>query len=175
MILITEFGTQLAPAVERRLLSLEAAGGILLFGTSPLMHDPAGWVKALAMERETYKRRAKYQRRGVLGDLGIALLQLLLNLGRKYGKIFQDYGTLAVLLRKDPEAVVEAMKRLIAHGFVTKHRRSKLIGTPQGQRRVQDSNARGPHARAGTGGVAARCGPAFRFGKTSCICSPGPR
>jgi DNA-binding MarR family transcriptional regulator len=113
----------------------------VVFYFSGHQHDPAGWVKALAMERETYKRRAKYQRRGVLGDLGIALLQLLLNLGRKYGKIFQDYGTLAVLLRKDPEAVVEAMKRLIAHGFVTKHRRSKLIGTPQGQRRVQDSNA----------------------------------
>jgi hypothetical protein len=33
------------------------------------------------------------------------------------------------------------MKRLIAHGFVTKHRHSKLIDTPQGERRVQDSNA----------------------------------
>jgi hypothetical protein len=98
-------------------------------------------VKAFAMERETYKRRARYQRRGVLGDLSIALLQLLLNFGRKYGKIFPDYDTLAALLRKDPEAVIEAMKRLITHGFVTKHRRSKLIGTPQGQRRVQDSNA----------------------------------
>src|SRR4029077_1220546 len=109
----------------------------VVFYFSGHQHDPAGWVKALAMERETYKRRAKYQRRGVLGDLGIALLQLLLNLGRKYGKIFQDYGTLAVLLRKDPETSVAAMRRFIAHGFVTKHRRSKLIGTLQGQRRVQ--------------------------------------
>ena len=45
------------------------------------------------------------------------------------------------MLRKTPETIVEAMKRLITHGFVTKHRRSKLIGTPQGDRRVQDSNA----------------------------------
>jgi hypothetical protein len=45
------------------------------------------------------------------------------------------------MLRKGTEAVVEAMKRLVLHGFVTKHRRSKLIGTPQGQRRRQDSNA----------------------------------
>jgi hypothetical protein len=47
----------------------------VVFYFSGHQHDPAGWVKALAMERETYKRRAKYQRRGVLGDLGIALLQ----------------------------------------------------------------------------------------------------
>jgi hypothetical protein len=48
--------------------------------------------------------------------------------------------TLAAMLRKDPETIIEAMKRLIACGFVTKHRRSKMIGTPQGERRVQDSN-----------------------------------
>jgi hypothetical protein len=45
------------------------------------------------------------------------------------------------MLRKTPETILEAMKRLIAQGFVTKHRRSKLVGTPQGERRVQDSNA----------------------------------
>jgi hypothetical protein len=98
-------------------------------------------VRAYAMERESYKRRARYQRRGVLGDLSIALLWALLNFGRKYGRIYPDYDTLAAMLRKDTEAVIEAMKRLIQHGFVTKHRRSKLIGTPQGRRRVQDSNA----------------------------------
>jgi hypothetical protein len=98
-------------------------------------------VRATAMERETYKRRARYQRRGALGDLGIALLQLLLNFARKYGRIFPDYDTLAALLRKDKEAIIEAMKRLITHKFVTKHRRSKMISTPQGARRVQDSNA----------------------------------
>ena len=97
-------------------------------------------VMARAMERESYKHRARYQHRGVLGDLCLALLELLLNFGRKYGRIFPDYDTLAALLRKSPETVVEAMKRLIGCGFVTKHRRSKLIGTPQGQRRVQDSN-----------------------------------
>src|SRR6516225_6225511 len=98
-------------------------------------------VMARAMERESYRHRARYQHRGVLGDLSLALLELLLNFGRKYGRIFPDYDTLAALLRKSPETVVEAMKRLITHGFVTKHRRSKLIGTPQGDRRVQDSNA----------------------------------
>jgi hypothetical protein len=98
-------------------------------------------VRARAMERESYRHRARYQHRGVLGDLSLALLELLLNFGRKYGRIFPDYDTLAALLRKSPETVVEAMKRLITHGFVTKHRRSKLIGTPQGDRRVQDSNA----------------------------------
>ena len=97
-------------------------------------------VKAGIMERESYKHRARYQHRGVLGDLSIALLVALMNFGRKYGRIFPDYDTFAAMLRKDPETIVEAMKRLIGCGFVTKHRRSKLIGTPQGQRRVQDSN-----------------------------------
>jgi hypothetical protein len=98
-------------------------------------------VRARAMERESYRHRARYQHRGVLGDLGLALLELLLNFGRKYGRIYPDYDTLAALMRKHPETIVEAMKRLIRCGFVTKHRRSKLIGTPQGDRRVQDSNA----------------------------------
>jgi hypothetical protein len=98
-------------------------------------------VRAHAMERESYKRRARYQRRGALGDLSIALLWALMNWARKYGRIYPCYDTLATMLRKDKEAVIEAMKRLITHGFVTKHRRSKLISTPQGQRRVQDSNA----------------------------------
>ena len=98
-------------------------------------------VRAYAMERASYKHRARYQHRGVLGDLSIALLAALMNFGRKYGRIFPDYDTLAAMLRKNPETIVSAMKRLITHGFVTKHRRSKLIGTPQGQRRVQDSNA----------------------------------
>ena len=31
--------------------------------------------------------------------------------------------------------------RLIDEGFVTRHRRSKLVRTPQGERRVQDPNA----------------------------------
>lgn len=98
-------------------------------------------VKAGAMERASYKHRARYQHRGVLGDLSIALLVALMNFGRKYGQIFPDYGTLAAMLRRDKETIVEAMKRLVSCGFVTKHRRSKLIGTPQGVRRVQDSNA----------------------------------
>jgi hypothetical protein len=98
-------------------------------------------VAALAIERASYKHRARYQHRGALGDLSIALLVALMNFGRKYGRIFPDYDTLAAMLRKDPETVIEAMKRLISCGFVTKHRRSKLIGTPQGERRVQDSNA----------------------------------
>ena len=98
-------------------------------------------VKATIMERETYKHRASYQHRGALGYLAIELLKLLMNFSRKYGRIFPDYDTLAALLRKDKETVIEAMKRLITHKFVTKHRRSKLIGTPQGTRRVQDSNA----------------------------------
>jgi hypothetical protein len=96
---------------------------------------------AIALERESYKRRTRYQHRGKIGDVGLSLLRVLMSLGRKHGRLFPSYETLAYALRKNPETVVEAMKRLIDAGLVTKHRRSKRIGTPQGERRVQDSNA----------------------------------
>jgi hypothetical protein len=99
-------------------------------------------VLATAVERKTYKHRAKGQHGGAIGDIGIQLLQLLLSFSRKYGRIFPRYDRLAAMLRKDRGTVIAAMKRLINAGFVTKHRRSKLIDTPDyGSRRVQDSNA----------------------------------
>jgi hypothetical protein len=102
-------------------------------------------VWALKLERESYKSRGRYQHRGKLGDLGIALLQLLMNIGTKYGRIFPSYEKLAALLRKHQDTVLEAMKLLIEAGFVIKHRRSKLVTVQAGghwvKRRVQDSNA----------------------------------
>jgi hypothetical protein len=98
-------------------------------------------VRAHAMERESYKHRKRYQRRGKLGDLSIALLWALLSFSKKYGRIYPCYRTLAAMLRKDKEAVIEAMKRLVDCGFVIKHRRSMVVDTPQGRRRRQTSNA----------------------------------
>lgn len=98
-------------------------------------------VLATAVERKTYKLRAKGQHGGALGHLGIELLRLLMSFGRKYRRIFPRYELLAELLRKDKGTVIAAMKRLIAEGFVTKHRRSKVVQTELGRRRVQDSNA----------------------------------
>jgi hypothetical protein len=48
-------------------------------------------------------------------------------------------------LRKCDNTIVSALGRLVHEGFVTRHRRSKLIRTPQGERRVQESNAYGVH------------------------------
>jgi hypothetical protein len=59
-----------------------------------------------AVEKASYKHRARYQHRGVLGDLSIALLVALLNLAKKHGRIFPCYGTLAHLMRKDKETVI---------------------------------------------------------------------
>ena len=99
-------------------------------------------VRAYVMERESYRCRAKGQHRGVLGDLGIDLLEALINLALKYGQIYPKLETLARMVRKDVSTLIEAMKRLINRGFVTKHRRSKLVTTAEGhQRRRQDSNA----------------------------------
>jgi hypothetical protein len=98
-------------------------------------------VRAYAVERETYKRRARGAHRGDLGDLGVELVKLLLWFARKYGRIFPKYATLAAILRKTEKTIIEAVKLLIEAGFVKKHRRSKKIETPQGARRVQDSNA----------------------------------
>jgi hypothetical protein len=63
-------------------------------------------------------------------------MRALMAFVRKHGKIYPCYRTPAHMLRKDPETIVEAMKRLIRHGWATKHRWSKIIKTPNGDRRV---------------------------------------
>lgn len=109
-------------------------------------------VLAYAIDRNTRKHRAKYQHGGVLGDRAIELLRLLMNFGRKYGQIFPDYDTLARTFGKCKQTMITLMKRLIREGFVTKHRRSKMITTEIGARRVQNSNAYEVHLpRQGVG------------------------
>jgi hypothetical protein len=103
---------------------------------------------AILVERKSYQGRARYQHRGKLGDLGIDLLRTLLNMGRKRGRIYPALETLARCLRKDVSTIIEAMKRLIAAGFLTKHRRSIVVETPQGKRRRQDNNAYEVHLPA---------------------------
>lgn len=122
--------------IRRRSYDMEAP-------TCRIDRNQANWIRLRArlIERKTYATRAKGKHHGALGDLGLDLLDLLMNVAKKYGRIFQCYATLAKLLRKDKESVINAMVRLIDAGFVTKHRRSKKITTPQGARRVQDSNA----------------------------------
>jgi hypothetical protein len=107
---------------------------------------------AYAIDKKTRQHRTKYQHGGVLGDRAIELLRLLMNIGRKRGRIFYDYDSLAAMFGKHRETVMTLMKRLIREGFVTKHRRSKIITTAQGPRRVQNSNAYEVHLpRSGIG------------------------
>ena len=96
---------------------------------------------AIAVEKKTYQHREKGAHRGALGALSIELLKVLIWFGRKYGRIFPSLEKLAYALRKCSDTITSALGRLIDEGFVTRHRRSKLIRTPQGERRVQDSNA----------------------------------
>jgi hypothetical protein len=96
---------------------------------------------AILIERKSYQGRGKGQHRGKLGDLAIDLLRVLMNMGRKRGAIYPALRTLATILRKNVETVIEALKRLIGAGFVTKHRRSKLVTVDGRDRRTQDNNA----------------------------------
>jgi hypothetical protein len=112
-------------------------------------------MKAFAIEKETYRDREKGAHRGDLGALSIELLKVLIGFGLKYGQIFPSHEKLAKALRRHEQTNSSALERLIVVRLVTKHRRSKVIGTPQGERRVQDSNAYEVHmppdetARAG--------------------------
>jgi hypothetical protein len=96
---------------------------------------------AFAVERKTYQHRAKGAHRGALGAVSIELLRALIWFGRKYGQIYPSLEKLAVTLRKCGDTIATALARLVDQGFVTKHRRSRLIRTSEGERRRQDSNA----------------------------------
>jgi hypothetical protein len=96
---------------------------------------------AYAIEKKTYRHREKGAHRGALGGLAIELLKVLMGFGVKHGRIFPSLAKLSYALRRCEDTITTALGRLIDQGFVTKHRRSKKIGTPQGDRRVQDSNA----------------------------------
>ena len=54
-------------------------------------------------------------------------------------------------LRKCSDTIASTLGRLIDEGFVTRHRRSKQIRTPQGERWVQDSGRTNPRLAAPVG------------------------
>jgi hypothetical protein len=107
-------------------------------------------MRAFADEKKSYQQREKGAHRGDLGMLSIELLKVLIWFGRKHGRIFPS---LAHTLRKCEDTIASALGRLIVQRFVTKHRRSRLIRTPQGERRVQDSNCYEVHMPEDAAGI----------------------
>ena len=71
---------------------------------------------------------------GISGPMSIELLKVLIWFGRKLGRIYPSLEELGYTLRKCDDTITTALGWLIDEGFVTRHRRSKLIRTPQGER-----------------------------------------
>ena len=92
--------------------------------------------------------------RGVLGALSIELLKVLIGFGRKHGRIFPSLEKLAYTLRKCSDKITSALGRLKMKVLSLDNRRPKLIRTPQGERRVQDSNCYEVHVTGQNVGAA---------------------
>lgn len=104
--------------------------------------------------RRIVRQVRKYYRGGRLGRVSIDLCELLMWFGRKHGRIFPSLKKLAQIMHCCVDTIIDALNRLIEHGFVIKHRRSRLITTADGPRWVQDSNAysiQAPDADTGAG------------------------
>jgi hypothetical protein len=94
-------------------------------------------VIARALENKSYKERAKGAHGGVLGRSALDVLELLINLARKRGKVAPGYQALAAMARKHRQTVMAAIEVLERWGFVTVIRRLKEIQTVLGRKVVQ--------------------------------------
>jgi hypothetical protein len=96
-------------------------------------------VLARALEARSYKARAKGAHGGVLGRSALDVLELLVNLARKRGKVAPGYVALAAMARMCRDTVMTAIAVLERWGFVSVIRRLKKVRTVLGTKTVQDT------------------------------------
>lgn len=90
---------------------------------------------ARRLERETRRKRqaeAERRRRGLLGDVGLEVLDFLWSRVDYFtGRLEPAIATIADELGRSYSAVHRALKHLRAHGFIQWYRRSKPVENPQ--------------------------------------------
>lgn len=90
---------------------------------------------ARRLERETRRKRqaeAEGRRRGLLGDVGIEVLEFLWSRVDYFtGRLEPAIATIADELGRSYSAVHRALKSLRAHGFIQWYRRSRPVENPQ--------------------------------------------
>lgn len=111
-------------------------------------------LKARAKAQSTGKR-ARPVHGGELGRAGLRVLEaLLFDIPKRDDCLFPSLETIAAYARASVPTVVKAIKRLVLAGFLTVHRRCKVIRSIlAGWRVVQDSNAYVPHPPTGLGAL----------------------
>jgi hypothetical protein len=97
---------------------------------------------ARAIERGTYKVRAKGKHGGVLGRSALAVFEVLINIARaRQGRVAPGYEALAAIARMSRQTVITAISVLELMGLVTVIRRIKRVRTALGFKTVQATNA----------------------------------
>src|SRR5215471_8674209 len=97
---------------------------------------------ARAIERGSYKVRAKGKHGGALGRSALAVLEVLINIARaRQGRVAPGYDALAAIARMNRQTVITAINVLEMMGLVTVIRRIKRVRTALGFKTVQATNA----------------------------------
>jgi len=114
--------------------------------------------QARSIERETYASRGKGEHGGGLGRMGIQLLEwfcFTMWPNARRG-IYPSLAYIATGARMSRQAVVDALKRLKAFGFLEVAPRRKRIETPLGVKQVQDTSSYTLTLAKGLGALALR-------------------
>jgi hypothetical protein len=97
---------------------------------------------ARAIERGSYKVRAKGKHGGALGRSALAILEVLINMAQaRQGRVAPGYEAMAAIARMSRRTVITAVDVLESMGLITVIRRIKRIKTALGFKTVQDCNA----------------------------------
>jgi hypothetical protein len=97
---------------------------------------------ARAIERGSYKVRAKGKHGGALGRSALAVLEVLINIARaRQGRVAPGYDALAAIARMNRQTAITAINVLEMMGLVTVIRRIKRVRTALGFKIVQATNA----------------------------------
>jgi hypothetical protein len=130
------------------------------FREAPKVHLDGNAVAKLmatyrAIERGSWKTKAKGKHGGALGRPALRLLETFLFVLYRPGKaLCLSYDSIAAAAMLSRRCVVEAMQHLARLGLITIHRRVKRIKTELGFKVVQDCNAYDLHPPRGLGALA---------------------
>jgi hypothetical protein len=94
-----------------------------------------------AMRRSSWETKAKGKHSGIISRTAVSVFEAIMYLAQKYGRVFPSLEGLMHLACCCKQSVVTALGDLERLGFITRHRRRKIIITPLGRKTVQATNA----------------------------------
>lgn len=108
-----------------------------------------------SMARQSWEQRAKRKHTGLFSRTCVSVFRTMLWLGERYDRLFPSLERIAHLAQCSRRSVVTALEVLERFGFLTRHRRLKIVEGLLGRKAEQDTNAYELHPpRAGRGALA---------------------